>query len=235
MLLAHAPAGYLLGRILSRTVFKDRIPPERSDSFYRNLILAGMIGGILPDIDFIYHIFIDSDKTPHHSYITHMPVFWLALMSVFLFIYFFKKSSSKLPVLITLCSGALLHLVCDTITGIVFWFYPLSKKGYNLFDVSDTHIWWVHNYMYHWTFLIEIAIIVTAMAIFLRVRETAVYIAGLFRNDRKLRLIAMPIIVCLIGVFFIILVGSLRFNIDNKIFHKLLKLKHRVVKVAISQ
>jgi hypothetical protein len=82
--------------------------------------------------------------------------------------------------------------------------------------------------MYHWTFLIEIAIILTAMSLFLRVKETVAYLVGIFNSDTKLRAILMRIGICTMGIIMIILVGSLKFNVDNKIFNKAMIFKHRV-------
>jgi hypothetical protein len=65
MLLAHAPAGYLLTRFLARTVFKESIDPKRSNRLYQVVMFAGLIGAILPDIDFIYISFLsEQDTTP---------------------------------------------------------------------------------------------------------------------------------------------------------------------------
>ena len=198
------------------------------------MIAAGMFGGILPDFDFIYHIFIDSARTPHHSYFTHLPLFWAALLGVALLASRIERFRRIAPVAVLLCASALLHLVCDTLTGTVYWLAPFNATGFNVFKVADVNIWWVNNYMYHWTFLIEIGIVTTAGLVFLRVGETSRYIVDLFRRHEKLRHISIRIGVCTAGLLLIVLVGSLQFNIDNKIIHKVKELKHRVVRLAAS-
>lgn len=234
MLLAHAPAGYLLTRFLTRTVFKKSIDPERSNRFYQAVMFAGLIGAILPDVDFIYHLFFDPNKTPHHSYITHMPILWISLTVLSIVTGKLFKNSNFTIVSVTACLSALLHLVCDTITGVIYWLYPLNNKAFNVFSVSDIHIWWVQNYLSHWTFLIEIAIVFLAMVIFLRVKETAAYLMFLFRRSVRLRGILMRMTVCFTAIVIILLVGLVRFDIDKKILKKL-SVKAKVIKTAFSQ
>ncbi len=234
MLIAHAPAGYLLTRVLARTFFKHVVDPVRSNRLYQAMIAAGMLGGIAPDFDFIYHIFIDSDRTPHHTYLTHWPIFWLALLGVALLSGRVERIRKWMPVAVVFCAAALLHLVCDTLTGVVYWLAPFSAAGFNVFKVADVHLWWVENYTSHWTFLIEIAIVMSAGVIFLRVKETTLYILHHFRSHEKLRQIAVRMVVCTVGLIIVVLVGSMKFNIDNKIIRKVKELKHRVVRMAFS-
>jgi hypothetical protein len=234
MLIAHAPAGYLLTRFLSRTLFKHRVHPKRTDRLYQLMMAGGIIGGIMPDFDFIYHIFIDSDRTPHHSYITHMPLFWLGVLGVLFLVGKRMRNRNFIAVSTTLCCSALLHLVFDTLTGVVYWLYPFSKKGFNVFAVADVHVWWVHNYTNHWTFLIEIVIILTAMIMFLRVKETTAYVIDHFRQHEKLRAVTLRVGICAAGLIIIVLVGAWQFNIDNRIFRKVIELKNHVVRMAFS-
>ena len=234
MLIAHAPAGYLLTRILSRTLFRNAVLPKRSDHLYQQMMAAGILGGIMPDFDFIYHIFIDSDRTPHHSYFTHFPLFWVALTGMFLLTGLVLKNRNFTVVSVTLCCSALLHLVCDTLTGVVYWLAPFNNHGFNVFAVADVHVWWVENYAYHWTFLVEIAIILTAMTFFLRVKESLTVVIEHFRMYKKLRAVTIRVGICMIGLAIIVLVGSLQFNIDNKIMKKVLELKRHVVRMTFS-
>jgi len=229
MLLAHAPAGYLLTRILSRTIYRDAVDPKRSDRLYQIMMAAGVIGSIAPDFDFIYHIFIDSARTPHHSYFTHFPFFWFSAMVLSIVIGRVTGKKTFAIAAVTACAGAILHLVCDTLTGVVYWLAPFNMHGFNVFTVSDVHVWWVTNYIEHWTFLVEIAIIFTAMVIFLRVRETVGHLLEIFRQSAALRAIIIRLAICIAGISMIVLVGSLRFNIDNRILKIVLSLKDRVL------
>jgi dipeptide/tripeptide permease len=231
MLIAHGPAGYLLTRFLSRTLFKDIVVPERKNRLYQRLMVAGVLGGIFPDFDFIYHLFIDSARTSHHSYLTHIPMFWLALLLIFAGYGGLRKNIPFMALSSTFCLGAILHLVLDTLTGVVYWFYPLSSKGLNIFKVADIHVWWVHNYTYHWTFLIEIGIIAAAMIIFMRVKETIADIVHLFRKQEKLRALSLRIGICAIGVAVIAVVGAMKFTLDNRAVEKIIKIKQYVARM----
>lgn len=229
MLIAHAPAGYLLTRILARTAFRDVVRPLRNNRMYQYCMAAGIIGGIAPDFDFIYHLFIDSARTSHHAYLTHMPVFWIAVWGILAITARARKSRIGMAIATIFCASALLHLTLDTLTGVIYWFYPLSHKGVNVFKVADVHFWWVENFTHHWTFFFEIAIVTAAMIVFMRLRETAGEIVRLFRQHGTLRAITARLTVCVFGIVVIALVGSMKFSIDNRAVEKVIRLKHQVV------
>jgi hypothetical protein len=234
MLIAHAPAGYLLTRVLSRTLFKDTVEPERQNRLYQLLMFAGILGGIFPDFDFIYHIFIDSDRTPHHSYLTHLPMFWLSLWLMLFALGQWLKDRRFFALTTTFCLCAMLHLVLDTLTGVIYWFAPFNRMGLNVFTVADVHVWWVRNYTDHWTFLIEIFIVGVAMILFLRVKETIGYLVELFRRNKKLRMLSLRLAVCALGVGAVLAVGSMKFSLDNRLVHKAKQLKEFIVRMALS-
>ncbi|NLD93855.1 MAG: hypothetical protein GX639_14455 [Fibrobacter sp.] len=232
MIIAHGPAGYLLTKIFTTTILRNSIGSITNSRRYNLLILAGIVGGIMPDFDFIYHIFIDSDRTPHHSYITHMPIFWICMMSLLGITGKMLKKPWFSTVTITMCSAALLHLICDTITGTIYWLYPFNMHPFNVFTVSGKYIWWVHNYIYHWTFLIEITIVTIAMAVFLQIPKTIRYLLTIIRRDKTLQKIFIRLGVCALGITLIILIGSIKFDFDNRVFQKIIKLKHYISRNA---
>ncbi len=234
MLIAHAPAGYLLTRIITRLFLRDTVIPERSDPVYRKLMIGGIIGGILPDFDFIYHIFIDSDRTSHHGYWTHMPFFWLAVWLMCFAAGRLSKNGTFTAIISVTCLSALLHLVCDTLTGVIYWFYPFSDRGVNVFRVADMHVWWVRNYIHHWTFLVEIGITAAAMIVFLRIREVVTELTLLFRRNEKIRSLVLRLAICGAGIAVIVFVGSMRFDIDNRFVKKIRQLKHHIVQMVRS-
>jgi hypothetical protein len=224
MIIAHGPAGYLLTKLFTSTLFHNSINPLHDSKRYNLLILAGIIGGIMPDFDFVYHIFIDSDRTPHHSYITHMPFFWICMMSLMVITGRLLKKPFFSAVSITMCSAALLHLILDTLTGEIYWLYPFSLHPFNVFAVHGTYIWWVHNYMYHWTFLIEVSTVTIAMVVFLRIPETIRHLLIIVQKDKILQ----AILVRSAGITLILLIGSIKFDFDNRVLQKVIKLKHYV-------
>jgi inner membrane protein len=227
MLIAHAPAGYLLGRIMSWVVKKDPAAFPDMEKTSRSIVTAAIIGGIAPDLDFIYHIFIDSARTPHHSYFTHMPFFWAGLWIVLYVIGKVRRDSSFRTIAAAFCLGAILHLLLDTFTGVIYWFYPFWGKGVNFFAVADVHVWWVENFTRHWTFTFEIAIIAAAMAVYLGPKKTLDDLALLFRHE-KLRSLFLRCTVCAIGLAVVVLVGSMQFNVQSHALELVIKLKHHV-------
>jgi inner membrane protein len=234
MLIAHAPAGYLVTRILSRTVFKDVVRHERADRFYQLLIAVGIVGGIFPDIDLLFNTIFKTIVASHHDYFTHIPAFWLCMWGIGAAIGK-VRGDRRIGALATIfCVSAIIHLVLDTVTGTIYWLYPFSRVSVNIFEVTDVHIWWVKNYLYHWTFLIEIGIVLSAMAVFLRVRETVMYLAHLFATNRNLRLISLRLGICAFGLCVIAVVVSIKFSIDNRLVHKMMHIKHAVVRMVES-
>jgi inner membrane protein len=234
MLLAHAPAGYLLAKVLSRTAFKNIVDPKRSNRLYQLMMASGLIGSILPDFDFIYNVFFDARHTSHHAYITHMPWFWILLTALSIASGTIFKIKKVSLITITGCLAALLHLICDTITAEIYWLYPFVNKGYNLFAVSDVHVWWVQNYLSHWTFLIEIAIITVAGVFFMRVRESLEYLLYLFKHSVRFRAIVVRLTVFITAISLIYFVGTVRFNVHQKLMKKMVTIKYKVITAAAS-
>lgn len=234
MLLAHAPAGYLLTRVLSRTVFKHIVDPKRSNRLYQLMMAAGLIGSILPDLDFIYNIFFDARHSSHHSYITHIPFYWILLILFSIATGKIFKRKNSMVIAVTGCMAALLHLVCDTITAEIYWLYPFIDNGYNIFAVSDVHIWWVQNYLSHWTFMIEIAIIAVAGLFFMRIRESFEYILYLFKHSVRFRAIIVRLTVFITAISLIYFVGTVRFNVHHRIMKKIVMIKYKILTAATS-
>lgn len=231
MLIAHAPAGYLLARLLSNSMSKDIVHSDGKTRRHYTLIAAGILGGIFPDFDLIYQFLFDPFVDSHHSYFTHLPVFWLAAWCILFAIGTGIKNRSFIALSTIFCLSAGLHLVLDTLTGVIYWFYPISSRGINVFKVADVHVWWVHNYMYHWTFLFEIGIVMVAMTVFLRVKESARVVVHLFRRQENLRALTLRLGVCVFGIAIIAIVGSMKFTIDNKAVAKIIKMKQYVTRM----
>lgn len=68
MLIAHLPAGYILG-----TFARNRWPGRSG------IMAAALLGSVVPDLDMVYFHFVDGGRTHHHAYVTHWPLFWAAV------------------------------------------------------------------------------------------------------------------------------------------------------------
>jgi inner membrane protein len=158
MFIAHLPAGYLwTRRLLRRRTFMD----TRSSS-YRWLMALGLTGSLLPDLDMVYFHLIDNRQHLHHGYWTHIPLYWLALFGVSLLAGRMFNKPLLRPAATVFFSNVFIHLGLDTIVGKIRWFAPFSDRDFVMFEVPARHGWWVWNFVFHWTFLIELSLVSAA-------------------------------------------------------------------------
>lgn len=156
MFLAHLPAGYLLTKGIQRRMHETRH------------LWIGVVASVLPDIDLLYFYFIDHRQTLHHEYWTHLPIFWLTLwVAITIGNRYFKNRIVSI-VLLIFFSNVFLHLILDTFVGGISWLYPWSSKSFFLVTVPAAHTFWAFSFLTHWSFLVELAIIVWAAAVLLR-------------------------------------------------------------------
>lgn len=169
MFIAHMPAGFLLSRYL----LKD----ERDEPAYIKYLLIGLIASIAPDFDLAYFHLIDARQHPHHSYWTHIPIFWVGIYTLLLYpVYkWLGRTGVKLLSMFLLCG--LLHMSLDSVASGIKWLYPIDKSYFGLWRIPSVYDWWVANYLFHWTFVIEVVICSIAGVVFFRDKE--------LRNDLK--------------------------------------------------
>lgn len=176
MLIAHAPAGYILSKLVSRKFFKDS----------KLYILAGVFGSIACDLDIIYWEVFDNRSVNHHEYWTHIPHELLPLIPLSIIFFFVNRRLSITSAFFTV--GVYLHLVLDTFLAGIKWHYPHSNEYTSLVDpkkipelitYNETFYTinilgftydldgWVYNLAMHWTFQIEIAIAIVSFFTFI--------------------------------------------------------------------
>lgn len=163
MFIAHLPAGFLLSRYLLRK--------ERTEPHYIKFLLIGLLFSIAPDFDLAYFHLIDNRQHPHHSYWSHIPFYWITFYAV-LFVPCYTwlgKKGIRLLTVVLICG--LLHMSLDSVASGIKWLYPLETGYHGIWRIPAIHDWWVANYLFHWTFLIELVITVTAVVVFYRDRE----------------------------------------------------------------
>lgn len=155
MFIAHIPVGYIAAKLA--------LPKPTA----RSALLAMVIGSILPDLDLLWFYLVDNRAHHHHDYITHKPIFWLGIFVIGLLI-----RAPKLRATVVLATiAALVHLVCDSIAGKITWGWPFSDTAVTLVTVPAKYDWWVWNFVLHWTFLLELALVGLAAALFLSARK----------------------------------------------------------------
>jgi inner membrane protein len=129
---------------------------------YRNLITAGLLCSVLPDMDLLHFYFIDNRQHMHHGYMFHLPAFWTAIVVASLLMSYAVRSKSFRLMILVCSSNILIHFVLDSVTEGIAWLYPLTNDRFGLFNVPARFGWWVWSFMFHWTFLLEVAIVFAA-------------------------------------------------------------------------
>lgn len=150
MFIAHLPAGWLLARR-----FDDR-----------RARVAFLAGAVAPDLDLIWWYLVDGGAVHHHRYFTHLPLVWvLAALGASVLL----RAGSR-PIALALCGGVLLHIALDSVAGDVAWLWPFDQRLFSMVTVPTTDAHWLVSFATHWTFGIEIALVVVAAAVALRRR-----------------------------------------------------------------
>lgn len=147
--------GHLSGAYLALKPFQRHLP--------RHLFAAGLVGGVLPDIDMLWFHFVDHGAFHHHEYLTHRPLLWVIVLLTGAVLCRMERTLG-LTVLI-LGVGGLVHMALDTIAGAIAWGWPLDHTPNTLVVVQATHSHWILSFLNHWTFQVEI--LMTTVALFL--------------------------------------------------------------------
>ena len=152
MMIAHAPAGYILGR---------------TAKVQRKLLVVVLLAAMLPDFDMLWFHLVDGRSVHHHRYWTHAPGFWMMIAAVVLPVVAVRQPRWQWPAI--LCFIAiLLHLVLDTFVGDIMWLWPFSTEFFHIVTVPAIHNNWVLSFVLHWSFLAELLICAVALILFLR-------------------------------------------------------------------
>lgn len=158
MFIAHLPAGYMLTKYIQR----------KSGNYSSKLLWTGLIASVFPDIDLFYFYLIDNRQNLHHHYITHLPMAWLALAVVIYGILLATGKKQYMLYIGVVFGNIMLHMALDSVAAGINWLYPFSDVEINLVQVPAVYDWWVWNFVFHWTFLLEISIIIAALIVWKR-------------------------------------------------------------------
>lgn len=123
----------------------------------RNLLIATMIGSVAPDIDMLWFHLADGGRVHHHEYLTHKPVLWLSVLIAGLLL--------RKPTVVAFGIGAMVHMVLDSFLGAITWLWPLSHASAPLVVVPASYDNWVLSFLFHWSFLVEIALVIAALIV----------------------------------------------------------------------
>lgn len=157
MFLAHLPAGFLLTDSLCQRTRLRHWPQQRA------LLLAGLLGSVFPDSDILWAHWVDQNRFYHHLYWVHWPLFWLALMAGGAALAGWLRSRFIVALVLLFGLNALLHIGLDAINREVWWGMPFVKHPVKLIDVPMTHQQRLLDYVYHWTFALEVLLCAWAL------------------------------------------------------------------------
>jgi len=62
------------------------------------------------------------------------------------------------PILVVSLNAAI-HLILDTIAGGIRWLWPFSEGEFTLVSVPARFSPWYLNYVFHWTFALELILV----------------------------------------------------------------------------
>lgn len=152
MFIAHLPAGYLISKYICQYL-------PVSKEVKRKVMVGGLIGSIAPDFDLFYLSLIDNYQVHHHGYWSHYPVTWLLVLFVALGLFrVFGQKWATFGLFVFSLNG-FFHLILDSMTGEIRWLIPFDSNGYSLMKLQAVYTPWMLNFLLHWTFLVEILIL----------------------------------------------------------------------------
>jgi len=158
MLIAHGPAGYLVGAIAAGA--KRRL----------DLVMAGLVGGLLPDLDAVgFHLGIVQGF--HRATPFHWPSTWVVLALIGLAILPLRRRAGEIIVVVAV--SALVHCGLDMTMAPLYWAAPFSWQTYELVHVPGGWSPYWLGFIFYWTFIPEILIWIAALWTWRRGRRGA--------------------------------------------------------------
>jgi hypothetical protein len=161
MFIGHGPAGYLISTLLFR-----HLPPA-ARAARGAFLAAGMAGALAPDLDMLYFHLVDHRQHHHHAYFTHFPSFWAALLLSLAWV-LAAKGRSKPILAIAFSLNGLFHMVLDSVVGDIGWLSPFDGALFSLATVPALYQPWWLNFLLHWSFLLELALVAWAIVLWRR-------------------------------------------------------------------
>ena len=147
MITAHLPSGYVLARL---------------SNWKGAAMFAAFTGAVFPDLDLIWFYLIDERAFHHHKYWVHAPAFALAVSAALIAV------TRANPVALAFSAGWCLHILLDAPMGGLMWGWPFSNEIWAPIEVPATRSHWLMSFLLHWSVLLELAVWIAALALYLR-------------------------------------------------------------------
>lgn len=145
MIFAHGPGGFL-AVFLSRKIWNKDYSKKTQWFFYG----IGTFFGVLVDFDLFFYFFINALKS-HRETIGHTLILHLLIMASIFFVGHILKNKYLKSISIVYGVATLTHLVLDSISAGVMWFYPFSTQLYGILAFS----WFSNSFLAENLFLIS--------------------------------------------------------------------------------
>jgi inner membrane protein len=165
MFIGHIPAGY----IITTAILERRVP--RQHPHCSRYLWCGLAAAVLPDFDLLYFYLVDNRQHLHHSYWTHLPVYWTAFAALG-YCYGLAARNPVIRLTTSLVFANILgHLFLDTVVGKIRWLHPYSEVDFVFFEVPARFGWWLWNFVLHWSFLFEVGVLAVAVFLFMKRKD----------------------------------------------------------------
>lgn len=164
MIIGHLPAGYVISRLLFPRFAATGVSA-------RAFLLSGVIGALAPDFDMLYFHLVDQRQHHHHTYVTHFPIVWFAILACSLTWLIFAKTRSRAALAVIFAINGLAHMVFDTLVGDIWWLAPFADRPFVFFTVPALYKPWWLNFLLHWSFGVEVVMILWAVYLWRRRME----------------------------------------------------------------
>jgi hypothetical protein len=167
MIIGHIPAGYITSKLLFPHV-------ESRGTTWKPFMCAGILGAYAPDLDMLYFHLVDHRQHHHHTYWTHFPIVWTGLLLVSVIWLCADRGRNRSILAATFSLNAFIHMLLDGIVGDMWWFAPFIDKPFAFFTVPALYKPWWLNFLLHWSFALELAVVVLAVYLWRRSLPPAV-------------------------------------------------------------
>ena len=154
MLIAHAPTGMLMAAVLIK------LKPQAVS--WQRWYLMGAVMGMLPDLDMLRFYWVDHRQYHHHVYVPHWPIVWLSI-SVLALVWYGIKQSKAAACAVLLGLTGISHMVLDSVVGDIGWLKPWHDGLYAILEVSNRYSPWQLNFIIHWSFAMELGLLLLAV------------------------------------------------------------------------
>jgi hypothetical protein len=166
-MIGHMPAGYVVSKLLLPRFAACGLDPKW-------FLCAGILGAVAPDLDMFYFHLIDHQQHHHHTYVTHFPILWGSLMLASA-IWLMLARDRKWPALAAVSSlNGMIHMLLDSIVGDIWWLAPFVDRPFALFAVPALYKPWWLNFVLHWSFALEVGLVIWAVCLWRLGSATAV-------------------------------------------------------------